>query len=219
MMATPLRSSSMALTPFEEPSLTAEALVREEQRAEVCRLESMIEDAQVKYEATIREHLQAMQRGAEGDERTGFPQLYANVKRWQDQLAPVLREFEARPEFNINEYSQKFLTKMTNVQTGVDGERAIQFARLVYGQPRWEVCRRFLTCLILTNQGNTDIVYDAEEERLNGFSIKLLNAERKMISLECEEEADAMAQLQPKSGPKKVVQGPAQRKRLKSGES
>merc|ERR1712194_23364 len=93
----------------------------------------------------------------------------------------------SRPEINIHEYSQKFLTKMTSVQEDVDPDKAIAFARLVYGQPRWEVCRRFLTCLILTNQGNTDILFDSEEERLNGFRIKMLNAEKKMISLAAEE--------------------------------
>merc|ERR1719150_1836708 len=114
----------------------------------------------------------------------GFPQLYANVKRWQDQLEPVLKEFESRPEFNIHEYSQKFLTKMTNIQKDADEDKEIQFARLVYGQPRWEVCRRFLTCLILTNQGNTDIVYETEDERLNKFGVKLLNSKKEWISLD-----------------------------------
>merc|ERR1740121_2527339 len=147
----------------------------------------MIQDAQSTYEATVREHLQALQKDGEGSDKR-FPQLYANVKRWQDQLEPVLKEFESRPEFNIHEYSTKFLSKMTNIQKGAaDEAMPIPFSRLVYGQPRWEVCRRFLTCLILTNHGNTDILYDGEEERLNGFRVKLLKAEKKMISLEGED--------------------------------
>merc|ERR1719221_970910 len=118
-----------------------------------------------------------MQKGSDGPDKR-FPQLYANVKRWQDQLEPVLKEFESRPEFNIHEYSQKFLDKLFNIQkdSNVVG-KSIKFSRLVYGQPRWEICRRFLTCLILTNTGHTDIVYDSEEDRLNGWAIKLLKAE------------------------------------------
>jgi len=54
----------------------------------------------------------------------------------------------------------------------------------VHAQPRYEVCRRFLTCLLLTNQGNTDIVFETEEERLNEFGVRLLSTERKMIALE-----------------------------------
>merc|ERR1712046_493180 len=64
----------------------------------------------------------------------------------------------------------------------------IPFSRLVHGQPRWEVCRRFLTCLILTNQGNTDIVFDNESERINNFNVKLLEAKVKHLSLYGEEE-------------------------------
>jgi len=179
----------LAMSPLRDEELTSEEAKKEEQRKEVALLESMIEDAQVKYEATIRQHLQAMQKDGEAEGPKGYSHLYANVKRWQDQLEPVLKEFESRPEFNIHEYSQKFLTKMTNVQKGEDASKPIPFARLVYGQPRWEICRRFLTCLILTNQGNTDIIFDSEEERLNGFQIKLLNAEKKMISLDGEEAA------------------------------
>merc|ERR1712217_525805 len=101
----------------------------------------------------------------------------------------VLKTFESRPEFNIHEYGKKFLTKMTEIQKNGD-EGVIPFARLVRGQPRWEVCRRFLTCLILTNQGNTDIVFGNEEERLNKFSVKLLKAEHKKISLDDDEAAE-----------------------------
>merc|ERR1740121_660236 len=157
----------------------------------------MIQDAQSTYEATVREHLQALQKDGEGSDKR-FPQLYANVKRWQDQLEPALKEFESRPEFDIHEYSTKFLDKMSNIQKsgGKDGdeaERTIKFSRLVHGQPRWEICRRFLTCLILTNHGNTDIIFNSEEERLNDFSIKLLKAEKKWISLEGEEEPPKQA--------------------------
>mmetsp|Transcript_85078 Transcript_85078/g.214459 ORF Transcript_85078/g.214459 Transcript_85078/m.214459 type:complete len:714 (+) Transcript_85078:102-2243(+) len=183
-LATPAKGMDCGLTPLPDAT--------DEQRKEVARLETMIQDAQATYEATVREHLQALQKDGEGADKR-FPQLYANVKRWQDQLEPVLKEFESRPEFDIHEYSTKFLDKMSNIQSsskdGADGERTIKFARLVHGQPRWEICRRFLTCLILTNTGNTDIIFNSEEERLNDFSLKLLKAEKKWISLEGEEEA------------------------------
>merc|ERR1712203_1186223 len=110
----------------------------------------------------------------------------ANVRKWQDQLEPVLKEFASRPVFDIHTYSEKFLAKLTSLHKDEgeeQEERIIPFANLVTGQPRWEVCRRFLTCLILTNQGNTDILFENEEERLNKFSVKLIDAEKKQISL------------------------------------
>lgn len=193
LAATPARDGGIGMTPL--PDLTAEEERQQEQRKEVAKLEEMIEEAQVKYEATIRKHLHSMQKdGVEADGGKGFSQLYTNVKRWQDQLEPVLKEFESRPPFNIHEYGTKFLDKMKNIQKdGPEEGKEIPFSRLVYGQPRWEVCRRFLTCLILTNHGNTDIVFDNEEQRLNGFRIKLLKADKKMISLEEEAKDSAKA--------------------------
>merc|ERR1719193_2087960 len=114
----------------------------------------MIQDAQVKYESTIRQHLAGMQKDGDGADKR-FPQLYANVKRWQDQLEPVLKEFESRPEFDIHEYSTKFLEKMAGIAS--------------------------------------DIEFDGEGERLNGFKIKLLKAKKEWISLEGEEEGRAAA--------------------------
>jgi len=177
----------LGMTPIADTELSEDQLRQQEQRREVAMLENMIQDAQVKYESTIRQHLAALQKdGASDDQR--FPQLYANVRRWQDQLEPVLKEFESRPDFNIHTYSKKFLDKMSNIQQDSGSmDRTVKFSRLVHNQPRWEVCRRFLTCLILTNHGNTDIVFNGEEERINNFSIQLLKAEAKMISFDGEQ--------------------------------
>merc|ERR1719162_1011473 len=79
-------------------------------------------------------------------------------------------------------------TKVTPEGYELWGE-AIPFSQLVQGQPRWEVCRHFLTCLLLTNQGNTDIVFDGEEERMNSFGVKLLKADVAAAALDGEEAA------------------------------
>jgi len=182
---------------------------REEQRREVAMLEGMIQDAQQKYESTVRQHLQVLQKDWVDLDDPKFPQLYANVRRWQDQLEPVLKEFESRPEFDIQSYSTKFLKKM-EVMDEAKTEKAVPFARLVHGQPRWEVCRRFLTCLLLTNQGNTEIVADEKD----GFAVKLLEAEQKMISLE-EEEVAPLQAPEARNKPKvDLEERPMKRRRL-----
>eukprot|EP00931_Biecheleriopsis_adriatica_P103422 TRINITY_DN78262_c0_g1_i1.p1 TRINITY_DN78262_c0_g1~~TRINITY_DN78262_c0_g1_i1.p1 ORF type:complete len:730 (+),score=166.10 TRINITY_DN78262_c0_g1_i1:8-2197(+) len=173
------------------PEMSEEKQRHEDQRREVALLEGMIQDAQQKYESTIRDHLQALQKDWVDVDNHKFPQLYANVRRWQDEIEPVLKDFESRPAFDIHTYSSKFLKKMTAMDKSREEEsaQAIPFSRLVYGQPRWEVCRRFLTCLLLTNQGNTDIEFEGEGDRLNNFGVKLLEAEQKPISLDSEEAA------------------------------
>jgi hypothetical protein len=164
------------------------------QRQQVAKLEGLIEDAQSQYESSVRGKLQVMQ-GSTDINSHKYPELYENVRRWQEQLAPVLKEFESHPEFNINGYGAKLLGKMVAVEKSGEADepgQAIPFARLVYGQPRWEVCRRFLTCLILTNQGNTDIVCEQEGDRINKFGLQLLKAEASHLSLYSEDESETM---------------------------
>jgi condensin-2 complex subunit H2 len=165
-----------------------ETSLLDEHRQQVAKLEGMIEDAQTEYESSVRSRLQRMQ----GSEANGqaYPELYENVRVWQEQLAPVLKEFESHPEFDINTYGGKFISKM--LALGEEDEletKAVPFSRLVHGQPRWEVCRRFLTCLFLTTQGNTDIVFESESERVNNFGVSLLKAEATHLTLYGEEDA------------------------------
>jgi len=181
------------VTPLQD-AMDEEKTRQEEQRKEVVALENMIQEAQLKYEGTIRQHLQQLRKDAGDTDQKKFPQLYANVRRWQDQVEPVLKELEGRAEFDIHSYGTKFLEKMTEVQSTMEEDKkqeAIPFAQLVEDQPRWEVCRRFLTCLILTNHGNTDIEYSNEDERVNGWKVKLLKADKPMISLDADDEAAA----------------------------
>merc|ERR1719162_733799 len=160
---------------------------QEENRKEVAKLESMIADAQQQYEATVRHHLQKMQKDSLDGDSKKFPQLYANVRRWQDQLEPVLREFESRPDFHIHEYSLHIIDKLVKEEEA--GHSPILFEKLVEGVPRYEVCRRFLTTLFLTNQGNLDIHFESEAERINGFGVSVLKADKEWISFEGQEAA------------------------------
>jgi len=165
----------------------------EQRRHEVTELENLIQEAQVKYETTIRSHLQKLQQDESGRQQS-FPQLFANVRRWQDQLEPVLKECASHPEFDIHRYSSKMLSKLTDIKKSMgssssESVEAISFEKLAKGQPRWEVCRRFLTCLLLTNAGNTDIVCSSEQDRINGFGVQLLKAEKVLLSYEDAEDA------------------------------
>jgi len=182
-----------AKTPAKTPNKQlAISDAQEENRKEVAKLESMIADAQQQYEATVRHHLQKMQKDSLDGDSKKFPQLYANVRRWQDQLEPVLREFESRPDFHIHEYSLHVIDRLVKEKN--EGCNQVPFEKIVEGVPRYEVCRRFLTTLFLTNQGNLDIHFDNEEERINGFRVSVLNADKEWISFEGEEAAPVPVQ-------------------------
>jgi hypothetical protein len=190
---TPPRAFSPARS--EIGSMNEDSGLLDEHRQQVAKLEGMIEDAQSQYNSSIRQQLQhRLQGGADANGQT-HAELYENVRRWQEQLAPVLKEFESHPEFDINVSGSKFLNKMVALENNDEEDqrgKAIPFARLVHGHPRWEVCRRFLTCLILTNQGNTEIVYENDRDRIDRFSVKLLKAEKPHLSLYDEEPASAV---------------------------
>jgi len=111
----------------------------EDQRKEVAMLENMIQDHQSKYEATIRQHLQLIQRDGGDADSKRFPELYANVRKWQEQLEPVLKEFSKHPEFDIEMYSMKLLAGMSGKMSKNEGQDIFAFADLVSGCPRWEV--------------------------------------------------------------------------------
>lgn len=159
--------------------LTEADLKMVEQRKEVARLEGAIEAAQRKYETTIREYLERTNRTLMDHSAKRMPELYANVRAWQDMLEPVLKEQHKRPDFDIFNYGQNMLVAM-----GPEGGTPVPFSLLCEGLPRWEICRRFLTILVLTNHGNTDIVVHRDEDKLNGFSLQLINAKKDLPSLQ-----------------------------------
>lgn len=174
-------------------ALTEADLKMVEQRKEVARLEGAIEAAQRKYEATIREYLERTNRALMDHNLKRMPELYANVRAWQDMLEPVLKEQHKRPDFDIFNYGQDMLVAM-----GPEGGTPVPFSVLCQGLPRWEVCRRFLTILVLTNHGNTDIVVPREDDKLNGFSLQLINAKKDLPSLQDDPDEDKKKQKEGK---------------------
>jgi len=157
-----------------------EARRLQEQRIEVAKLEGLIDEAQSQYEASIRSQLHHIQ-GVGDPTSDKYPEIYENVRIWQEQLKPVLKEFESRPEFNIESYKNKMMDKMASVEKYQEKHQqgsSIPFARLVHGQPHWEVCRRFLTCLILTSEASAEILCHGEDSPHCDFSLKVQSSTR-----------------------------------------
>ena len=123
-----------------------------------------------------------------------IPELYANIRKWQDNLEPLLEEQQARPVFDLDDYLVSIIDKLKTSSgpalpaptleersamseflrnAGVDdasddgSPRQVgpvsSFEDLVKGEPKWNVCRLFLSTLILTNNGNVEIFNDGTE--------------------------------------------------------
>merc|ERR1719265_382200 len=219
---TPGRVSTPGCTPAKTPGMqnkeeeeeqgkkgiTEDDLRLVEQRKEVARLEGAIQAAQGKYEATIREYLERSNRALLDHNLKRMPELYANVRAWQDMLEPVLKEQHKRPDFDIFNYGQDMLISM-----GPEGGTPVPFSALCQGVPRWEVCRRFLTILVLTNHGNTDIVVHCDQDRLNSFALQLINAKKDLPSLQDDPDEDKKAskETKGKKGAKPLAEIPDQK--------
>ena len=64
------------------------------------------------------------------------------------------------------------------------------FESLIGGMPRWDICRKFLTTLVLTNHGNFDLKQD-DEGGTGNFSVKLMDRQARMDKMQVE--ADELA--------------------------
>merc|ERR1712217_835867 len=106
----------------------------------------MIQSHQRQYEQSIHQHLQLVENGSVGGGSSVFSQLHANVRSWQEHMQVVFEESADRPVFNFEAYSTRLLSIMSAELEGTAMiDPVIDFADLVKGQPRWEVCRRFVT--------------------------------------------------------------------------
>ncbi|EEQ98141.1 hypothetical protein Pmar_PMAR018668 [Perkinsus marinus ATCC 50983] len=112
--------------------------------------------------------------------------IYAKVRKWQDQVEPLLEEQDNRPPFTLESYTKDVIEKvktsnekiaeghgMSRSQGHNNNENAQILAAedddddsplpsatlddILQGEPAWNVGRLFLSALILTNNGNMDI--------------------------------------------------------------
>ncbi|CAH1402983.1 unnamed protein product [Nezara viridula] len=80
------------------------------------------------------------------------------VAAWHNMIQPVLEKAEARSVFSVNEYGTRILENFKE-----PGE-VRQFSDVVTGQPREEICRYFLSTLMLANTYNLEIQKTTDEE-------------------------------------------------------
>lgn len=95
------------------------------------------------------------------------------VAAWHSMIQPVLEKAEARSVFSVNEYGTRILDNFKE-----SGE-VRQFSDLVAGQPREEICRYFLSTLMLANTYNLEIQKTTDEELAKDcLQMKLLSKVR-----------------------------------------
>lgn len=89
--------------------------------------------------------------------------LVARINDWHTRLEPILEVQEGRHGFDIQECAVELLDTIRTEQSApqqeqeAEGPHDVGFAHMVQGREPWEVCRYFLSSLLLMNCGNIQV--------------------------------------------------------------
>ena len=148
-------------------------------------------NSQSTFEDLCRAHLRRFAKSAE--KYAAETQLTKRVGAWQEGLAPLLEEQEQRPEFDIHSCGRHILEKVERklsvrkrTSTGdkkleSSQNNTVAFATIFSKDcEEYEVCRLFLSTLMLCNCRNIEMHTDWEDgdavESMDSLKIELLNS-------------------------------------------
>nr|GMD79116.1 condensin-2 complex subunit H2 [Ipomoea batatas] len=115
-------------------------------------------------EDLCRSHLDSLLANlAETEHQT---ELAARVSTWKQRIEHNLNEQESHPPFDIHEYGEKVLSKLSLEENSGSG---VSFSDIVAGQEKHDVARTFSALLQLVNNGDVDLQRDGSRES-NGYT-------------------------------------------------
>ncbi|PON62007.1 Condensin-2 complex subunit H [Parasponia andersonii] len=113
-------------------------------------------------EDLCRSHLDALLASIAETEKQSA--LAARVTTWKQKIEHNLEEQESHPEFDIHDYGQRILHKLS---LEADDRNVLSFANIVEGQEKYDVARSFSALLQLVNNGDADL----DRSGVNGDSV------------------------------------------------
>ncbi|CAI9765850.1 unnamed protein product [Fraxinus pennsylvanica] len=137
-------------------------------------------------EDLCRSHLDSLLASlAESEKQT---ELATRVSTWKQRIEQNLEEQDARPPFDIHEYGDRVLDKLS--MEGDEG-KAMSFGGVVRGQEKHDVARTFSALLQLVNNGDVDLQRGDKNDNFTchtaakPFYVRLLrNNRRKGVQLQ-----------------------------------
>ncbi|EPQ09003.1 Condensin-2 complex subunit H2 [Myotis brandtii] len=100
-------------------------------------------------------------------------ELSQRVRDWEDSIQPLLQEQEQHVPFDIHLYGDQMVSKFSQLN------QWCPFAKLVSGQPAFEVCRAMLASLQLANDHTVEITQQPGlEAAVDTMSLRLLTHQR-----------------------------------------
>lgn len=101
-------------------------------------------------------------------------QLSKRVNEWQSKIEPLLENENNHPEFNIQNYGELICEKLKNINKK---EKEIEFNKLITNEETYEICRKFLSVLMMANENKIEIETDNEGNVDNSFKIKYIDVQ------------------------------------------
>ncbi|KAK1327657.1 hypothetical protein QTO34_012946 [Cnephaeus nilssonii] len=100
-------------------------------------------------------------------------ELSQRVRDWEDSIQPLLQEQEQHVPFDIHLYGDQMVSRFSQLN------QWCPFAKLVAGQPAFEVCRAMLASLQLANDHTVEITQQPGlEAAVDTMSLRLLTHQR-----------------------------------------
>ncbi|XP_058165040.1 condensin-2 complex subunit H2 isoform X2 [Dasypus novemcinctus] len=100
-------------------------------------------------------------------------ELSQRIRDWEDTIQPLLQEQEQHVPFDIHSYGDQLVSRFSQLNEWCP------FARLVAGQPAFEVCRSMLASLQLANDYTVEIAQQPGlEVAVDTMSLRLLTRQR-----------------------------------------
>ncbi|KAL8208324.1 hypothetical protein R6Q57_007736 [Mikania cordata] len=135
-------------------------------------------NSHVNLEDLCRSHLDSLLI-AETEKQTA---LAARVSTWKQRIEQNMHEQDARPPFDIHEYGQRTLNKLS---LDADAGNSLSFTDVVRGQEKHDVARTFSALLQLVNNGNVELLKGGSPGELvcytaeNPFLVRLLTNKKR----------------------------------------
>ncbi|KAJ0914801.1 putative condensin II complex subunit H2, condensin-2 complex subunit H2 [Helianthus annuus] len=139
-------------------------------------------NSHVNLEDLCRSHLDSLLI-AETEKQTA---LAARVSTWKQRIEKNMDEQDARPPFDIHEYGQRALDKLSLES---DVGNSLAFTDVVRGQEKHDVARTFSALLQLVNNGNVELIKGGTPGELvcytaeNPFHVRLLSNKKREVQI------------------------------------
>ncbi|XP_066214874.1 condensin-2 complex subunit H2 isoform X2 [Saccopteryx leptura] len=138
---------------------------------EAAALEAEVMPASLSYEELVRRNVELFITTSQ--KFVQETELSQRIRDWEDSIQPLLQEQEQHVPFDIHTYGDQMVSRFSQLN------QWCPFAKLVAGQPAFEVCRAMLASLQLANDNTVEITQQPGlETAVDTMSLRLLTHQR-----------------------------------------